>query len=1010
MVVGNTLVTLWETQGRSTVEKTNLDFEAYDQKDVQPAIWKTASYAQEPELTPSYMEERLLSPGSLTEKFLEAVFQPGVFSSLSLRAAIDQYTDACLTLPGAPPPQLLATYSTLCENVAAVVGCTVILNRDSQSGAFQYGNYWTALKRDWEGFVARCREVERSARWPLVLGSRGPDDVIVIERERAGSLVIEDMAIYLQRLIESDHLTDASFDILAVSGVLRQKLGPELMSNLEGRATDLIHQEFGFSLVDILQDQANKLQVLETLDEGSASWFAGRLQSIGDLDRATRAAIDAIGSLDYVVKREDDEADLSTLLPSTQSDWARGLTARYTAISVEARYQLSLSLITLLLYLSNDLPQWDVSLIAEVFAVFKGTAMLRYVSQQPAERPIKEVEGSFDDDVVSRMRNMDVSHNRIPSSAPTSLVYLLLAQSSTIGGIPVIAHTFLDNSGLLQSVSPSYATKFEVVFCERLRLLKFYDVARELLSCLPRTSSAIFVLAQVWLQIGRFDEAAQLFEKLAGSFGPDNALSPDDIEALTSLLPAAHSIQSHFAYYLFVSELFKTHMLTRYEVQFAQLAISTAPPSTDTSSLWATVTKGFADLGLYEEAYAALMTMPYEKQKREFAGQLALRMCEENAVAKLMTFDFAGISEEVESILSFKARNVDPRLQPSYSKILYTWYIQRGEYRNAAALVMYQRAIKLQEIITNVQLFISFGEEQLDSYSIAINALILVDENSQWVILPVVGDSARKRGTSSKYIPESKFTSSKYETQVVHLADIQRQHTLLSAQIAIIKRSPELLNSPEFLLPPSVLVLRLVHLNLFSQALTVANALKVDMTDLFTNLTAQCIRLSKNSEISPPVDSDWLLTDSSITWSGSTADRAWRFLRQSLERHDGAETDHRYTKACLETIISLDRSSPPPPWLLQIIQNHHPEYLIRLSLRYENIEDAVSYMLDLVKKVRAPSFINYPRNSELKRMLVWYQVIVAASSLPKPPLLLSQLRNEIANRMKRVQKLSHASA
>lgn len=69
-----------------------------------------------------------------------------------------------------------------------------------------------------------------------------------------------------------------------------------------------------------------------------------------------------------------------------------------------------------------------------------------------------------------------------------------------------------------------------------------------------------------------------------------------------------------------------------------------------------------------------------------------------------------------------------------------------------------------------------------------------------------------------------------------------------------------------------------------------------------------------------PMDSDWLLTDSSITWSGSTADRAWRFLRQSLERHDGAETDHRYTKACLETIISLDRSSPPPPWLLQIIQ------------------------------------------------------------------------------------------
>lgn len=46
--------------------------------------------------------------------------------------------------------------------------------------------------------------------------------------------------------------------------------------------------------------------------------------------------------------------------------------------------------------------------------------------------------------------------------------------------------------------------------------------------------------------------------------------------------------------------------------------------------------------------------------------------------------------------------------------------------------------------MTNVQLFLSFGEEQLDSYSIAINALALVDENSQWIILPLIADSVCK--------------------------------------------------------------------------------------------------------------------------------------------------------------------------------------------------------------------------------------------------------------------------
>ena len=57
-------------------------------------------------------------------------------------------------------------------------------------------------------------------------------------------------------------------------------------------------------------------------------------------------------------------------------------------------------------------------------------------------------------------------------------------------------------------------------------------------------------------------------------------------------------------------------------------------------------------------------------------------MCEENAVEKLVAFEFAGISSEVEAVLAFKARNADPRLRPCYSRILYTWYIRRGDYRN----------------------------------------------------------------------------------------------------------------------------------------------------------------------------------------------------------------------------------------------------------------------------------------------------------------------------------------
>ena len=66
--------------------------------------------------------------------------------------------------------------------------------------------------------------------------------------------------------------------------------------------------------------------------------------------------------------------------------------------------------------------------------------------------------------------------------------------------------------------------------------------------------------------------------------------------------------------------------------------------------------------------------------------------------------------------------------------------------------------------------------------------------------------------------------------------------------------------------------------------------------------------------------SDWLLTDQVSSWPGTPADRGWRYLRQSLERHDSPDTDFKYTKTTLETVLSYDRLTPPPPWLIQTLE------------------------------------------------------------------------------------------
>lgn len=628
MVIGSLLYTLWDHQGQSLLERTVINVESFNNQDQQS--WHAVYAYPEPEHTPGYLEKLLLSPGSIAEKGLEVVLRPGAFSVNTLRTAIDEYTDACLSLPGSVPPQLTVAYASLAENIANVVGCTVKLIHDTQTGAPQYAAYWSSMKRDWEGFISRCSRLERLGSRPLALGVEDRGNIIVIERERIRALVREDLALYLRRLLTQDNSTvDAQYDILSCSWMLSSTLNSQVVANLENRLNDLFQQGITFSLSDIIQDQATRLKILQYVDDGTANWVIGRLQHLDDLDAATKAALDVIGGLDMEVKREEDEVEL--LLPPSNSPWLRAATTAYATATINARYDLCLSLIILLFFLSSDLAEWGPSLLAEVLAVFRGVAMLRLASRQTGTDDSNAADNPSADDVVTRMRNMHVSRHRTQTTPYHSLIHHLLADSDPAPSLPGAAHRFLDSSGLLQSVSPAHATRFETVFCEQSRRLHCYDVTRELLAWLPKTPGIVYVQSCLWLDIGRADDAAELLQRLAGSFGEcvedcpstpngdmnlgvDAGISAEDYEALIAVLPVTEHLDSKFKFYVHAAALFKQRGLVRHEVLFAQLAIREAPDHADTASLWSSVIEGYIELGIYQSAYSSLMCLPYEKQ------------------------------------------------------------------------------------------------------------------------------------------------------------------------------------------------------------------------------------------------------------------------------------------------------------------------------------------------------------------------------------------------------------
>ncbi|TFK87436.1 hypothetical protein K466DRAFT_663014 [Polyporus arcularius HHB13444] len=1022
-VLDDTLYTLWDKQGQSMVEVKLVPWNTADEGTL--GSWSSATYAQEAELTPAYLDELLLSPGSTADKFFEAIMRPGTFSPLTLQSAINQYTDACRSLPPPYPPQLLVSYSTVGEQIASVVGCTVQRTKDPKTGAPLDENYWNALKRDWQGFIARCREIERNGRWPLAIGRGDPDrGVLVVERERLSSLAGEDVALRLQRQLSASEPVDGQFAFVDMLWSMRAKIGPRLMQSLENRITDLARQEIAFTYADIVQDQAGALFMNEEVDEALGLWLTARLEKLGKVQERARYVLDIIGGFDKEVKSEEDDGEL--LSRPISPEWSKALTASYVTTTVHARYDIALALVTLLFFVANDLPQWDPGLLSEIFVVFRGVAMLRFVARQPAgDNATPSVQTALgapgaDDDVVAKLRNMHVSASRGARFQPTySLVHRLATLYGHSAGLPVAAHRFLDATGLLQSLSPAHATRQEILFCERLRALGYREVAREVLSWFPRTPGVTYVLGRLWLDEGRYDDASSAMEILAGSFGPHSAMSIDDQEAFAVVLPGQGLFATQFDFYLHVADLFRAALSTYHDVFFTQLALSCAEPGLDTTTLWHNVIKGLTDLGQYEDAYTALISAPHERLKRDCISQLLYRMCEENAVDRLMALNFAGLADEVEDALAFKARNADPRIRPFYSRILYTWYVSRGDYRNAA-LTMYQRARKLAAIMGDASAFAELAELQLEAYVVAMNSLALVDPKSQWITLPITaetGHEPRKRRRLTKQIPEDKYALGKRDSEVVELKDMQCEYTLLSARVELVRRDPTLLSAGEFALPPPSIVIRLAQANRFNTAMATARSLDVDMSDLFGHLTGRCLRLSRHPDSVMSEDtSDWLLTDKISSWPGTPAEKGWRYLRQSLERHDGPQTDYRYTKVALETIMSFDRTSPPPPWLIHTLEEHHPEYLIRTCLRYEVLEAAVDHTLSMMRRsdARLTDELSKTAAATWLPYTLIDQVLVAADSQtdlsPRGRVLLGELRTEIASRMKRVQKSSQASA
>lgn len=570
---------VWDTAGRRTLyEITQLDIGDWvantDDEEQPPDLWQEAQYLDDEVLSPTFTDMFNFSddPQAVKEEIVNAILRPGAFSPYTVQTALEGYCRSLLTMPDPPYKALEEPYEGIVERISGIVACTVTKVVDPATGAELWENYWTALKRDVEGFLARCRDIERSARWPLAL-ARYQGQIVLLERERTGMLVNQDAPLSLYRRISfrlEDAVTEdglhppSQYPILNAAMLMRYRIHVASWKHVEDWLRFFLKGEPEQTYHATLLEMAEELEVAE-LNESTGQavvQFLSPLERHEDLRAAFTQVIHLLRDVGADVKDEEDEHEgrLFDLAPKEfeqhsvdhHHQWSRSITAAYLTSTLEARYILASSVLFLLIFLvwrgNNDHGDYEAShidaeIIDEFFALHRSITILKYVGAQVTEGPEgKQLKSgaltpknplrreSTADTLVERLEGMNVGRRSV-SSPPDqynfkvksiqSLLQALLDPLPDRFSLPYASDHFLRSTRLLASESALVAGDAEVILLERLS--SYPAVVLQVADWLPKIGGVCYVVGMMRLQLGDVDEAADYFEQAARNFGTPRA-------------------------------------------------------------------------------------------------------------------------------------------------------------------------------------------------------------------------------------------------------------------------------------------------------------------------------------------------------------------------------------------------------------------------------------------------------------------------------------------------------
>ncbi|PLW49745.1 hypothetical protein PCASD_01568 [Puccinia coronata f. sp. avenae] len=613
----------------------------------------------------------------------------------------------------------------------------------------------------------------------------------------------------------------------------------------------------------------------------------------------------------------------------------------------------------------------------------------------------------------------------------TKFIPELNARLKLPGSLAEAGSLFLEQTGLfknLSRLSDQELSTIRLIHTEPriIQLGHFFlkvglvSLALELAQMLPDAGCGIeFLKGLAYLKSGLIEEAENCFLKAPSAICDDN-FEVDDQSGLRLILPEA-ARKSLTDYYSYVVTLFEPVGADQSVAKFCQLAIDSHQDSlldddeddNDDDDedeeeeeedkekdkdkdldreglqelvlqLWVKLFKACLNLCLWDDAYQALINIPSLESQHDCLRSLVSHMCEANEVDRLIHFTWLGLQTEFEKTISFRARNSDPLVPPNYFAILYAYHMNRADYRSAA-IAMYQHGRKIGDISLKGGAFQFLMTQQCQSYLAAINALSLVPEKHAWIpmscpkqVAPSSYDSEaptdkpadviRRRKRVTYHVPEEEFLGGSRDVEVLKLADIREEYTLVLTRLELANEMPQLSEAGARTmsggqLDGATMVPMILNQGRVMAALEKARVLGTDVVPLFVRLTESCCRMTVEGGASHVRDAQWVVADPlAADWEADVVSKAWRLLQLHLQlafpisaTGSLAIAGWRAREAVLETICNFSRAIKLPLWLLDLFLHHRPNRLLRTLFKFDLLSDAFTVAFHILDQVKRPS-------------------------------------------------------